>query len=71
MTGTLTLFAAADDELVKIGGAVVHWLHGDDGNCTVAGKGRKEPRARKYGNQPTNYQSVLMSLQIDLYPSER
>lgn len=44
MTGTLTLFAAAHHKLVKIGGAVVHRLHCDDGNRTVAGKSERQQR---------------------------
>lgn len=37
MAGALTLFTAADYKLVKVGSAVVHRLHGDDGCRAVAG----------------------------------
>lgn len=37
LAGALTLLAAANHKLVEVGSATVHWLHGDDGCCTVAG----------------------------------
>lgn len=46
MAGTLTLFAAAHHKLVQIGGAVVHRLHGDDGNRTVAVEDSRETAER-------------------------
>lgn len=44
VTGALALFTAAHHKLVKIGGAVVHRLHGDDRNRTVAGKAERQER---------------------------
>lgn len=36
MAGALTLLTAAHHKLVKVGSAVVHRLHGDDGCRTIA-----------------------------------
>lgn len=37
VAGALTLLAAAHHKLVKVGGAAVHWLHGDDSRRAIAG----------------------------------
>lgn len=42
MTGALALFTAAHHKFVKVGGAVVHRLHGDDRSRTVAGKTERD-----------------------------
>ncbi len=58
VAGALTLLTAAHHKLVKVRGAAVHGLHGDDRCCTVAA-GTK--RYKMFRREPSRFRSKCLT----------